>query len=66
MSYAGTTSNSDPDSDDYQSLARENSDPDTTNLDTPIIINNSPKTSKSPTKASDDILTTFASLVVRF
>ena len=66
MSYAGTTSDSDSDSDDYQSLASENSDPDTTNLDAPIITDNAPKTSKSPTKASDDILTTFASLVVRF
>ena len=66
MSYAGTTSDSDSDRDDYQSLASENSDPDTTNLDAPIITDNAPKTSKSPTKASDDILTTFASLVVSF
>ena len=66
MSYAGTTSGSDSDSDDYQSLASENSDPDTTNLDAPIITDNAPKTSKSLTKASDDILTIFASLVVRF
>ena len=66
MSYAGTTSGNDSDSDDYQSLASENSDPDTTNLDAPIITDNAPKTSKSLTKASDDILTIFASLVVRF
>ena len=61
-------SDDDSDSDDYQSLPNDNSDPDTTDLDPPpsVVLDNAPSTSNSAAEASDDILATFASLVVRF
>ena len=60
-------SDGDSDSNDYQSLPNDNSDPDTTDLDpTPVVLDNAPSTSNSAAEASDDILATFASLVVRF
>ena len=62
-SYSAAASDSDSNSDNYQSLSNANSDPDTADLDPPFF-ENSPSTSKFAKKAGDDILTTFASLVV--